>query len=531
MHRIKNGVGDILAHWHSFRLKLIIEGIVIGALVGMLIVLYRYLLELTGEALKRVYQFLLQKPGLIPVWLIILLGISYLVGIMIKREPMIKGSGIPQVEGVLMRRLNMNWWKVIIGKFIGGVLAIGSGLSLGREGPSVQLGAAVGQGFSRIFKRIRIEEKYLITSGASAGLSAAFNAPLAGVIFALEEVHKSFSPLILLSAMSASLTADFVSKEFFGLKPVFDFNMLTPLPLNYYGYIIFLGVIVGCLGMVFTTVLIKVQDVYSEQKWIPVEFRPMVPFAAAGILGLLLPQVLGGGHELINSLVTGSFALKLLLLLVVVKFLFTMISFGSGVPGGIFLPMLVIGALIGDIYGNILVQVFHIQESFVINFIIFAMAGYFTAVVKAPVTGSILITEMTGSFHHLLALVIVSITAYVVTDLLHSKPVYELLLERILDRSDSPQHKSASVVKSKIILEIPVCIGTVIDGKKIKKIDWPEDVLLVGIKRGDKEILPKGNTMIYGGDYLIALVSEEHALEIKEELLKLASSCILDNGS
>ncbi|MDG9688473.1 chloride channel protein, partial [Streptomyces sp. DH18] len=133
---------------------------------------------------------------------------------MVKNEPMISGSGIPQVEGVLLRELDMTWWKVILGKFFGGVLSIGSGLSLGREGPSVQLGAAIGQGFSKVFRRIKIEEKYLITSGASAGLAAAFNAPLAGAMFALEEVHKNFSPLILLSALSSALSADFIASSF-----------------------------------------------------------------------------------------------------------------------------------------------------------------------------------------------------------------------------------------------------------------------------------------------------------------------------
>lgn len=185
---------------------------------------------------KFIYSYEHRNPWFIPIWFLILLILAYVVGIMVKRDPMISGSDIPQVEGVLLGQLEMNWWKVIFRKFIGGVISIGAGLSLGREGPSIQLGAAVGQGVSKIFKRVRIEEKYLMTSGASAGLSAAFNAPFAGVIFALEEIHKNFSPLVLLAAMFASVTADFVSKEFFGLKPVFYFNNLQIIPLKYYMY-------------------------------------------------------------------------------------------------------------------------------------------------------------------------------------------------------------------------------------------------------------------------------------------------------
>jgi len=210
----KHNTYNTLFHWHSFRLKLVFEGIGVGTITGLLIVLYRIALEKATFLLTDIYKTISVKPILVLPWIVTLIIIGYVVGLMVKHEPMISGSGIPQVEGVLLRKLDMIWWRVILGKFIGGILSIGSGLSLGREGPSVQIGAAVGQGFSKVFKRVKIEEKYLMTSGASAGLAAAFNAPLAGVMFALEEVHKNFSPLVLLSALSAALSADFVASGY-----------------------------------------------------------------------------------------------------------------------------------------------------------------------------------------------------------------------------------------------------------------------------------------------------------------------------
>jgi len=282
----KHNTYNTLFHWHSFRLKLVFEGIGVGIITGFLVVLYRYALEKAAVMLAVIYRALSIRPMLIPVWIGALIIIGYIVGLLVKHEPMISGSGIPQVEGVLLRKLNMTWWKVIIGKFIGGVLAIGSGLSMGREGPSVQLGAAVGQGFSKVLKRIKIEEKYLMTSGASAGLAAAFNAPLAGAMFALEEVHKNFSPLVLLSALSAALSADIVTSEFFGLKPVLDFKSLSVLPLKYYFFIILLGVILGTLGMVFNKTLLKTQDLYSQQKWLPKDLgnNAFITFCNYGVL-------------------------------------------------------------------------------------------------------------------------------------------------------------------------------------------------------------------------------------------------------
>jgi H+/Cl- antiporter ClcA len=520
----KNSTGNSLFHLDSIRIKIVFEGIAIGILTGLLIVLYRFSLEKALTLLLHLYKILAVHPWYLPVWIFCLIMIGLLLGLLVKHEPMISGSGIPQTEGVLIGKLDMKWWRVITGKFLGGVLSIGSGLSLGREGPSIQLGAAVGQGFSKVLKRAKVEEKYLITSGASAGLSAAFNAPLAGVMFALEEVHKNFSPLVLVSALSASLSAEYISKSFFGLKPVFNFINLPVLSLRYYLYIILLGIIIGVLGALFNKSLLGTQTLYSKLTWIPKKFHIILPLLISVIFGFFLPQVLGGGHELIVSIPeAGKYSILLLCVLLVAKFIFTMISYGSGAPGGIFLPLLTIGALIGGIYCTVLTNVFHMDSSYTITFLVLAMAGYFTAVVRAPITGIILITEMTGSFTHLLPVALISITAYIIADLLRSKPVYEALLERILHKL-SNQALSVNR-KHKAILEFAVTMGSAPDSKKVKEIDWPENCLLVAIKRGTREIIPKGNTVLLPGDYLVVLTNEDTTAEITDsfhEILKVS---------
>jgi len=525
----KNDTYNTLFHWHSFKLKLVYEGIAIGILSGLVVVLYRFLLEKAYELLMNIYEVIAVKPILILAWICILLAIGYIVGLLVKNEPMISGSGIPQVEGVLLGKLNMNWLKVIIGKFIGGVLAIGSGLSLGREGPSVQLGAAVGQGFSKIFKRIKVEEKYLITGGASAGLAAAFNAPLAGVMFSLEEVHKNFSPLVFLASITAALSADYISSTFFGLTPVLNFKNVKIIPLNYYFYIIILGCILGVLGVFFNKSILKTQSLYSKLHFIPKKFQIIIPLIFSIIVGVFLPQVLGGGHELIVSLVTKkNITLLMLITLLIVKFLFTMISYGSGAPGGIFLPLLAIGALIGSIYGYIVVHFLHLESEIVTSFIILAMAGYFTAVVRAPITGTILITEMTGSFTHLFSLAIVSIVAYIVAEILGSKPIYDSLLERFLAKQngDIPVGNK----KHKAILEYAVCMGSQLDGKEVRAVKWPSHCLLVAVKRGEQEIIPKGDTFIQSGDYLIVLTNEDKVSKISDGLIKMTNSTMVDTN-
>ena len=359
---------------------------------------------------------------------LLLFIIAYLLNWIVKVEPMAAGSGIPQVKAIILGLMKMNWLRVLINKFIGGVLAIGSGLSLGREGPSIQLGATIGQGLSRRLGRSKMEERYLITSGASAGLAAAFNAPLAGVMFSLEELHKNFSPTVLMPAVAAALTAVVVSQHFFGSNPIFNIAGLPVFPVRYYGFIILLGILLGILGIAFNRILIKTLDIYEQQGWLSGMGKMALPLVVAGILGFFLPEVLGGGNGLVDALASKSFSLNILWILLIVKFFFTMLSYGSGVPGGIFLPMLVIGALASSIFSHILISLGQLDPYYGTNIIVLSMAAYFSAVVKAPITGTVLIMEMTGSFNHMLSLIVVSMTSYLVADVAKSKPIYEELL-------------------------------------------------------------------------------------------------------
>lgn len=506
-------------HRRDFRLKIFIEGIIVGILSGSVVVAFRFILE-NAEIFRSIIFSFLKTQGLTAIffWFLFLICIAIILYFLGEKEKMAGGSGIPQVKGELIGYIKMNWIKVLIVKFIGGTLAIGAGLSLGREGPSVQLGAVTAKGFSRFLKRLRIEEKYLITSGAGAGLAAAFNAPLAGVIFTLEELTKNFSPSVLISVMSASLTADFISNQVFGQKPIFNVYDLTLLPLDEYVYLIGLGVVTGILGSLFNSTLLKSLNIYDRAK-LPQVMKLIIPIIVAGVLGFILPQVLGGGNSLVDSLAIENYGIMFLLVLWLGKFLFTMLSFGSGVPGGIFLPLLVIGALTGNIYGQIITDFFGFNPAYIQNLTIFGMAAYFTAVVKAPVTGSILITEMTGSFEHLLALITVSMIAYIVSDMLKTVPIYDSLLDRMINRQVT--QKDDSPESRKVITEASVALGSEISGKRIKNISWPENCLIVSIKRGERAIIPKGETYISAGDLIYVLTDEKHVVQVKRILTEM----------
>lgn len=503
-----------LESWFHFKLRLIFWGIAVGLVAGLTVVAYRFALEHALSFSQNMYRYQRENHWFIMIWTGILVAGGLLTGWLVEKEPMIAGSGIPQVKGLLQSKLSMNWWRTIIGKCIGGTLSIGAGLSLGREGPSIQIGAAAGQGISKLTGKLKVEEHFLITCGASAGLAAAFNAPIAGVIFALEELHGNFSPLVMISTLASSVVADFISKEFFGLTPVFDFTEIPMLPLGHYGQLLLLGAVVGLMGLIFNTMIFRSQDLNRKLR-LPVRWKPVIPFLLAGICGLLLPQVLGGGNELVDSLLTEGYGLGFIVLLLAVKLVFTMVCYGSSAPGGIFLPMLVIGALVGAAYSSLAGSWTGLDPSYLGSLIILAMAGYFTAIVKAPITGIILITEMTGSFSNLLPTGMVCLTAYVVAELFRSKPIYEALLDRLLSKG---ARLSLEGNPHKHILEIAVHHGSALDGKRIKDVSWPADCLIVSIRRGEKEELPVGDTLLHAGDYLIILTNEEAVAPIRDRM-------------
>ena len=439
MNKKTDNLLELLVDKRRFSLRLLLEGLAVGLGAGISISVFRYLLA-GSEILRPVIYHNLREAladgqwQWLALYILSFIIIAYLLKLIVAREPMCTGSGIPQIKGILQGDMSMRWFSVLWSKIIGGVLAIGAGMSLGREGPSVQIGACVGQGLSQTSRRTGFESRILMTAGAGAGLAAAFNAPLAGVIFGLEEMQKTISPALLLTGITASITAATVTEVVFGMSPVFSMGYLLPLPLNLFDVLVVAGIVIGFLGRLFNIALAYSLNTYSRLGLSGMK-KPLVPLVLAGILGFVLPEILGGGNLLVDSLVVTDYTIGFLCLLFVGKFLFTMICFGSGVPGGIFLPMLVLGAAGGAVLAKLLVLAGLLPAMYYADIIVFGMAAYFSSVVKSPVTGSILILEMTGSFQHMLALLVVSLTAYVISDLTGGRPVYDELLDRALGKS------------------------------------------------------------------------------------------------
>ncbi len=404
-----------------YELKLIGEGLLVGVAGGLLVIFFRYSLENAEDWMKDMLREVTGQPLLMAGWILALILMALIVSGILKWEPLAGGSGIPQLEAEHMGKVDQTWWRVIIAKFTSSFLCIFSGLAVGRCGPSVQLGAMAGKGVSKAMKSDPEEEEILKTCGASAGLAAIFHAPLAGAVYGLEQIHKQFSMLVFLPALAASVIADLLVAAILGTDTVFELGEVEELPIHYYLLLLLLGIILGVIAAFYDWIVLAVKSWYDHAKKMPDTIKIMIPFLCAGVIGFISPDLLGSGHGLINDLTGTEMALSFMIIVILIRIIYFAVSFGSGAPGGIFFPLLVVGAYIGGAFITVCIQSFGVDMSYFNTFVILAMGGFFAAVVRAPLTAIVLGFELTGSFTQLLPLAFICLVSYAVAKLI--KPV------------------------------------------------------------------------------------------------------------
>ncbi|WP_455520859.1 chloride channel protein, partial [Parvimonas micra] len=298
-------------------LKLLFYGILVGIVAGGLSSFYRYIIHGIEGIIGGIVNISRNHFYIYPIIFIALIFISFLVTKIKKMSRFCGGSGIPQVEAEIKGYINPNPVKVLLAKIFGGALTALAGFSVGREGPSIQIGAMSGKLVSRKLKKNKTVEKFLITCGASAGLAAAFNAPVAGILFAVEEVHRHISKKLLVVCMAATITADLVSKILYGTETVFNFSMAEKLPLVNYWTLILFAVVLSVLGVLYIFLMeffMKIQDGLKLKK----EFKLIPYFLLPIVILIFTPNLLGGGGFLMKELQTVDFPIYMLILLFIV---------------------------------------------------------------------------------------------------------------------------------------------------------------------------------------------------------------------
>ena len=509
----------ILENWYGNHLIIAGESFIVGILTGLAITAFRKSIDFLSSLRIDFYDKAVSGQfGTVFGFGVLILTVTVLglfMGLIIKKYPMIKGSGVSQIKGKFMKKLDMSPWPELPLKFLGGVLNISAGLSVGREGPSVQIGAYIGSAFEKIGKTSHIERVCLVTSGAAAGLAATFGAPFAGIVFAIEDLHQYLSPLLLTCVMLGSFAGDLATSLFFKQGSIFDFHGLQLFPIKYFGWLILMGAAAALIGHLFKKSIYTSQKMYRKLK-IPPQFSPLIPYLISVPVCIFLPLAASGGDHLIEAIAEHSFPRSMLVMILAAKIIFTGLSAGSGAIGGIFVPLLSCGALTGIIFSNILVYFNLIEAQYAVNLMVFAMAAFFTTVIKAPITAIVLLAETSGDLFHLGGLVLTTAAAYITANIIKSPPNDEVLLKQILNSEDFANKKEKAEDHGKQVFEVCVSPESFLDGKKIMDIQWPDDCLIVSIARGEEEIIPDGSTSISAGDRLVVL-TQGHYVEFHLE--------------
>jgi CIC family chloride channel protein len=345
-------------------------------------------------------------------------------------SPHASGSGIPHVEAVLKEELPpAPLWLVPV-KFLGGVLAIGSGLALGREGPSVQMGASLAHLIGTVFRRSWPDCRVLLAAGAGAGLATAFNAPIAGAVFVLEELVRRFETRIAIAALGASATAMSVARLFLGDLPEFQVEPLIYAGSQDMPVFFVLGGVAGLVAVAYNYALLGAIAAAGRLGRWPVEARAAMVGATVGMMAWLAPGLVGGGEPLTQHTLAEAVTLSALPIAFLLRFGLGAVSYAARTPGGLFAPMLVLGAQLGLLFGTLCRLAHPSLDAPPEAFAVVGMAALFTGVVRAPVTGIILIIEMTASFTMLLPMLGACFAAMLVPTLLGDPPIYDSLRER-----------------------------------------------------------------------------------------------------
>lgn len=496
--------------------RLTVQGVLVGFFAGLMVCLYRWLLAGSESVLRGYLSIIKGNIFFVVLFFIVLAILGLLIDWLTKWEADSAGSGIPQVYAEVKGHMEANWAKVLFSKVVSGVLTAIGGLSLGPEGPSVQIGGMAGKGIAKIFKGSKTDELRLILVGSAVGITAAFNAPLAGVIFVFEEINHGFDKTLVFIALVSAIVSDFISKIIFGQSTILNFPVLD-IPLDSYWVLIILGVIIGLLGYGYNIGLIKSSDVLNNLK-IPSWLKFVLVFMLSGVVALLIPEISDGGHFMMDILDVAIPSLSVLLVLLVLKYLFSMFSFSSGAPGGIFLPILVLGAYIGAIFGSVVVPAFGWQHDLIYRFIIISMAGFFAATVRSPITGIVLLAEMSGSTESLVAMIFVSLIAYVVPTLLGNEPIYESLYDRLLLNKNKELVKKPS---KHVLSEYIVPLDCNYINFKIKDIPFPKNAIVVSVIRNGKYMIPTEDFNIIYSDQIHVLTDSNDYPYVRQEIEEL----------
>ena len=429
---IQEPAGADLPQSRSSMAVLALLSVLVGCIAGGVCVAFRLLVQ-RADIWRNQLVALAHHEGALGLLAVVaaVAALCAIAAALVSRiSPDAGGSGIPEVEAAINGGPPGRPVRNALVKFSGGLLAIGGGLALGREGPSVQMGHSIADVVARLARRGAVDARVLFAAGAGAGLATAFNAPIAGAVFVLEELLRRFDMRTSTAALGASAGAIAVARVLLGDRPDFDvapqpFPGFAAVPVN-----LLLGVVAALVAALYSRAITGSLALVDRGTGPPVIARAALIGAVVGLLAWFAPGLVGGGDAITQQTLTDAGPLSSIALIFAVRFVLGPLSYAAGTPGGLFAPMLVLGAQIGVVFGRVFDDWLPGLGETPSSHAVIGIAAFFTAIVRAPLTGICLAVEMTGSVNLLGPMLAACFGAMVVMNLLGVPPIYEQLRER-----------------------------------------------------------------------------------------------------
>src|SRR5271169_3167120 len=425
-------------------IRISIASILTGSLIGLVGGAFRYCLIAADTQRDGLVAWAHAWPHmgwLVPVALG-LVGAALARFLVVRFAPIAEGSGVQRVEAAFSGEVKLAPYSIVPVKFFGGLVAMGSGLALGREGPTVQMGASLSRWVSRELVKDDQDLRVVGAAGAGAGLAVAFNAPIGGSVFVFEELTSNFTPWLLVATLAAASVAVWIMRLMLGNALDFTVQQVSLTQGWKVAPFLALGAVLGAAGALYNAAnvgLLRLSDRLSSISSIT---RAAIIGATVGLVAWFAPALVGGGDNLTQAILSDRFAVGSLVAVFLARFLLGPWSYAAGAPGGIFAPLLVLGASSGALFAGVLNHFVPTLGFSPVAFAVVGMAALFSASVRAPLTGIVLTVEMTGRGDLTLALLGASLVAMVVAMLLKSEPIYVTLKRRMLEREARAERAS-----------------------------------------------------------------------------------------
>jgi chloride channel protein, CIC family len=422
--------------WDARLLRIAIASVIVGMTIGVVGGAFRWCLERAEQFRDKTILWSHSDPyvgWIVPV-VLAMVAVAIARYLVLRFAPGAAGSGIHRVEAIMAGEIEPGGNAILPVKFIGGLLSIGAGMALGREGPTVQMGATIGHIIAPWLVREKDDQRMVLAAGAGAGLAVAFNAPVGGSVFVFEELTSSFTPWLLVATLSAATFAVAVMRWMIGNQYVF-FVLPGSAPGGRIAwFFLLLGGLLGAAGAAYNALSLCLLDLSDRLSRYPTVTRAAFIGAAVGLVAFFAPALVGSGDTLTQSILSNKVPMHALGMVFIIRFLLGPWSYTAGTPGGMFAPLLLVGAAAGGFFGGVLQHYAPGLEVSLVEFAIVGMVALFAASVRAPLTGIVLAIEMTGRGDLTLQMLAAALGAMLVAELLQSPPIYQSLRQRMLIR-------------------------------------------------------------------------------------------------